>query len=44
MLERFITWVNTHKGVEWVTMLEIADDFRKNNPPPKDAKMPKGFK
>ncbi|RSH77842.1 uncharacterized protein EHS24_002903 [Apiotrichum porosum] len=44
MLERFITWVNTHKGVEWVTMLEIADDFRKNNPAPKDAKMPKGFK
>jgi hypothetical protein len=28
MLERFIKWVNEHKGVEWVTMNEVAEDFR----------------
>jgi hypothetical protein len=28
MLERFVTWVNKHEGVEWVTMDEIAEDFR----------------
>jgi len=44
MLERFIKWVNTHEGVEWVTMAEIAEDFMKNNTPPKGARMPKGLK
>ncbi|BEI85954.1 hypothetical protein CcaverHIS002_0602410 [Cutaneotrichosporon cavernicola] len=43
MLERFIAWVNTHDGVEWVTYAEIADDFRRRNPAPKGARMPKGF-
>lgn len=43
MLERFIKWVNEHDGVEWVTMQEIADDFRKRVPPPKGARMPKGM-
>jgi hypothetical protein len=43
MLERFIAWVNGHEGVEWVTYAEIAEDFRKRNPAPKGARMPKGF-
>jgi hypothetical protein len=43
MLERFITWVNTHDGVEWVTMNEIAEDFRSRSKPPAGARMPKGF-
>ncbi|GMK58403.1 hypothetical protein CspeluHIS016_0504350 [Cutaneotrichosporon spelunceum] len=43
MLERFINWVNTHEGVEWVTYAEIADDFRRRNPAPAGARMPKGF-
>jgi hypothetical protein len=42
MLERFIKWVNTHEGVEWVTMAEIAEDFRSKNQPPSNARMPKG--
>lgn len=43
MLERFIEWVNGHEGVEWVTMAEIAEDFRERNEPPKGAWMPKGM-
>lgn len=43
MLERFVKWVNTHKGVEWVTMAEIAEDFRNRSSPPAGAKMPKGL-
>lgn len=43
MLERFIEWVNTHDGVEWVTMQEIADDFRARVSPPKGAAMPVGL-
>jgi hypothetical protein len=43
MLERFINWVNTHEGVEWVTMNEIAEDFRSRSKPPAGARMPKGF-
>ncbi|ORY10481.1 glucose 1-dehydrogenase [Clohesyomyces aquaticus] len=26
--ERFIEWVNTHEGVEWVTMEQIVDEFK----------------
>lgn len=43
MLERFIKWVNTHEGVEWVTMNEIAEDFRGRSQPPAGARMPTGF-
>lgn len=43
MLERFIEWVNTHEGVEWVPMQEIARDFRERNEPPKGARMPAGL-
>jgi hypothetical protein len=43
MLERFIEWVNGHEGVEWVPMMEIAEDFRKRNPAPEGARMPKGL-
>jgi hypothetical protein len=43
MLERFINWVNTHEGVEWVKMEEIARDFRERTPAPKRAKMPAGL-
>jgi hypothetical protein len=43
MLERFITWVNTHDGVEWVTMNEIAKDFRSRSQLPAGARMPIGF-
>jgi hypothetical protein len=43
MLERFIEWVNTHKDVEWVTMEEVAADFREKNPVPKGARMPAGL-
>jgi len=41
MLERFINFVNEHEGVEWVTMAEMAQDFRDRNEPPKGARMPK---
>jgi hypothetical protein len=40
MLERFIKWVSAHEGVEWVTMEEIARDFRERVAPPKGARMP----
>jgi len=43
MLERFITWVNGHDGVEWVTMNEIAEDFRSRSQPPEGSRMPKGL-
>lgn len=43
MLERFINWVNSHDGVEWVTMDEIAEDFRARVQPPAGSLMPKGF-
>lgn len=29
MHERFIDWVNTHDGVEWLTFEQMADEFRK---------------
>ncbi|MGO1397368.1 MAG: polysaccharide deacetylase family protein [Brevibacterium yomogidense] len=32
MLERLIEYIGGHEGVEWVTMGEIADDFRKRYP------------
>jgi hypothetical protein len=32
--------VNKHEGVEWVTMAEICDEFKRRNPYPKDAMKP----
>lgn len=32
MLERLIAYINGHKGVRWVTLEEIAEDFRKRTP------------
>jgi hypothetical protein len=26
--ERLIEWINTHEGVEWVTMETIVDEFK----------------
>ncbi|KZT59188.1 glycoside hydrolase/deacetylase [Calocera cornea HHB12733] len=43
MLERFIEWVNTHEGVQWVTMKEMADDFRAKKKPPPGTRMPEGL-
>ena len=40
MHERIIEYINKHEGVEWVTMEQMADDFKKNNSLPKDAKVP----
>ncbi|KAJ9475975.1 Chitin deacetylase [Pseudozyma hubeiensis] len=37
MHERFIDWVNTHEGVQWVTMDEMNKDFRSRNKPPAQA-------
>jgi peptidoglycan-N-acetylglucosamine deacetylase len=32
MLERLIEYINGHAGVSWLTMEEIAADFRKRQP------------
>ena len=32
MLERLIGYVNSHDGVEWMTMEQAADDFRRRRP------------
>jgi peptidoglycan/xylan/chitin deacetylase (PgdA/CDA1 family) len=32
MLERLIGHINSHAGVRWMTMEEIADDFRRRQP------------
>jgi peptidoglycan/xylan/chitin deacetylase (PgdA/CDA1 family) len=34
MQERIIQHINSHSGVEWATMEEIAEDFRASNPRP----------
>ena len=40
MHERLIEHFKKHEGVEFVTMEEMADKFRKKNPPPEGALMP----
>jgi hypothetical protein len=40
MHERLIEHFKKHEGVEFVTMEEMADEFRKKNPPPEGALMP----
>ncbi|GAA6047699.1 hypothetical protein JCM3770_001726 [Rhodotorula araucariae] len=33
-IEEFIEWVNTHDGVEWATMEQVAAEFRERHPYP----------
>jgi peptidoglycan/xylan/chitin deacetylase (PgdA/CDA1 family) len=37
MLERLIDYINSHEGVRWLTMAEIAEDFRRRTPFPRRA-------
>jgi hypothetical protein len=32
MLERLIDHINAHAGIRWLTMEEIAEDFRHRQP------------
>ena len=32
MLERLVGHINAHSGVRWMTMEEIAEDFRRRQP------------
>lgn len=40
MLDRFINWVNSHEGVQWMTMAAMSDIFRAENALPAGAKAP----
>ncbi|TBU58655.1 glycoside hydrolase/deacetylase [Dichomitus squalens] len=43
MLERFIEWVNTHEDVQWVRMLDMANEFRGRVSPAANAILPQGL-
>ncbi|KAM5542437.1 hypothetical protein V8D89_003896 [Ganoderma adspersum] len=43
MLERFIEWVNTHEDVQWVRMIDMANEFRSRVAPAPNAIMPTGL-
>ena len=32
MHERLIDYISSHEGVRWVTVAEMAEDFKKRNP------------
>ncbi|KAL8765322.1 MAG: hypothetical protein Q9194_006601 [Teloschistes cf. exilis] len=40
MLERLIEYISSKKGVEWVKMEDICDDFKSKNKPAKGALLP----
>jgi peptidoglycan/xylan/chitin deacetylase (PgdA/CDA1 family) len=40
MHERLIEYINGHEGVEWVTMGEMVDEFKRKNPAKEGALMP----
>jgi peptidoglycan/xylan/chitin deacetylase (PgdA/CDA1 family) len=40
MHERLIEYINKHEGVEWVTMAQMVDEFKKGNKVAEGALMP----
>ena len=40
MHERLIEHINKHEGVEWVTMIEMVEEFKKKNQPAEEAMLP----
>jgi hypothetical protein len=40
MHERLIEHFKSHEGVEFVTMEQMSDEFKKKTPPPEAALMP----